>query len=293
MPILNFPSAPSLNEQYSFGGKTWYWTGQAWRLVDTGAINGIPIGNVTPSTGVFTSLSATGNVTGTYFIGNGSQLTGINSTGTIIANGTSNVNIATANGNITMGVANVANVVTISTGGISTTGNVTGTNFIGNIIGNISGNITAPGANTEVLFNNNGILGADAGFTYNSATNNLSVTGDITANSFIGDGSQLANVMADRGSDQPNWNAITQMGTYTVNRVSWSGTSGTPLDSQVYVGLLEVKNSTDTALEQIFYPGTVDLTNAKVQWNRNYWSGTWTPWIKIVNDYQVMQGGEF
>lgn len=289
MPTLNFPTSPTLNQQYSFGGKTWYWTGQAWRLVNTGAINDIPIGNITPSTGAFTTLSATGNITGQYFIGNGSQLTGINSTGTRIANGTSNVNIATANGNITMAVGGTPNVVVISANGISTTGNVTADNFIGNI----TANIAAPGANTEVLFNDQGTLGADSGFTYDKITSDLGVTGNVTANAFIGDGSQLANVMADRGSDQTNWDAITQMGTYTVNRTSWSGTTGTPLDSQVYVGLLEVKNSTNTALEQIFYPGTVDLTNAKVQWNRNYWDGSWTPWIKIINDYQVMQGGDY
>lgn len=83
------------------------------------------------------------------------------------------------------------------------------------------------------------------------------------------------------------------MGVYTVNRLSWSGTQGTPLDSQVYVGLLEVKNSTNTSIEQIFYPGTVDTSDAKIQWNRTNWSGSWSDWYKIVNDYQTIPGGEF
>jgi hypothetical protein len=74
---LNFPTSPSLNETYSFGTKTWIWNGDAWQLQSTGAINDIPIGNVTPSTGAFTTISATGNVTGNFFIGNGSLLTGI------------------------------------------------------------------------------------------------------------------------------------------------------------------------------------------------------------------------
>jgi hypothetical protein len=47
-------------------------------------------------------VSATGNVTGNYFIGNGSQLTDISATVSNISNGTSNVGIATANGNIVM-----------------------------------------------------------------------------------------------------------------------------------------------------------------------------------------------
>jgi hypothetical protein len=47
--------------------------------------------------GVFSTaqVSATGNITANYFSGNGSLLTGI-------ANGTSNVEIATANGNVTI-----------------------------------------------------------------------------------------------------------------------------------------------------------------------------------------------
>jgi hypothetical protein len=186
-----------------------------------------------------TGVSVTGNITGNYFIGNGSQLTGISTSGgSNISNGTSNVNIATANGNVTIGVAGTSNVA---------------------------------------VFTNTGV----------------SLTGNVTANYFVGNGSALTSVMADRGTDPNNWNTLTQMGVYTVNRVSWSGTVGTPLDSQVFVGLLEVKNSTDTALEQIFFPGTVENTDQKIQWNRAYWSGTWTSWIKIVNDYQTVAGGEF
>ena len=61
---LDFPANPSVNDTYSFGGKTWRWNGSGWQLsTGGGAINDIPIGNVTPSTGAFTALSATGNVT--------------------------------------------------------------------------------------------------------------------------------------------------------------------------------------------------------------------------------------
>jgi hypothetical protein len=45
-------------------------------------------------------LSVAGNVTANYFLGNGSQLTGISASS--ISNGTSNVAIATANGNVTV-----------------------------------------------------------------------------------------------------------------------------------------------------------------------------------------------
>ena len=59
---LDFPSNPQLNDTYSFGGKTWRWNGNAWQLAATGAINDIPIGNITASTGNFTTLSVTTGV---------------------------------------------------------------------------------------------------------------------------------------------------------------------------------------------------------------------------------------
>ena len=84
MPIISFPTAPSVNDTYSFNGKTWVFTGQGWNLATSGSINDIPIGNVTPATGNFTTVGATGNVTTSqYFIGNGSQLTGITASGTL------------------------------------------------------------------------------------------------------------------------------------------------------------------------------------------------------------------
>ena len=126
-----------------------------------------------------------------------------------------------------------------------------------------------------------------------SSLGTISAAGNITGNVFVGSGAGLTDVVADRGAAPNNWNTMTQMGVYTVNRVSWSGTVGTPLDSQVYVGLLQVTNSTDTAISQVFLPGTVDANNVKIQWNRSYWSGSWTDWVKIVNDSQVVTGGEF
>jgi hypothetical protein len=179
-------------------------------------------------------------------------------------------------------------------GGLSVAGNVTATTFFGNIVGNVTGNLTVTGSNTDVLFNNNGVVGASNAFTFNSVGNTMSVAGNVVATNFQGSGSELFNVLSDRGSDQNNWNAMIQMGVYTVNRTSWSGTTGTPLDSQVFVGLVEVKNSSNLGIVQVYSPGTVDdPNNVKIQWNRNYWNGSWTQWVRMTNDQQQIDGGGF
>lgn len=101
--------------------------------------------------------------------------------------------------------------------------------------------------------------------------------------------------MSNKGIAATNWNTITEMGFYTVNFNSWSGTIGTPLDSQVFVGTLEVlvsSTDTDTSITQNFYPGA-QMSDAAVQFTRSNWNTSWTPWQKIVNSSQIVSGGEF
>jgi hypothetical protein len=80
-------------------------------------------------------VTSTGNISGAYILGNGSQLTGITSSGTSINSGTSNVKIVSANGNVTINIAGTSNVAAFSatganiTGLISASGNVTGGNL--------------------------------------------------------------------------------------------------------------------------------------------------------------------
>ena len=64
-------------------------------------------------------------------------------------------------------------------------------------VGGGSGNANPAGSNTQIQFNNNGSFGASANLTFNNASNVLSLggsvtaTGNVTANYFIGNGSQL------------------------------------------------------------------------------------------------------
>jgi hypothetical protein len=170
-------------------------------------------------------VSATGNVTGNFILGNGSQLTGIITSVSNVVNGDSNLNIATANANVTISVSTVGNVAVFTPTGASILGNVAVSNtisatgnittagyFLGTFAGNISGNLTAPGANTQVLYNNSGNAGASSGFTFDQATNVMTVsgntssgniltaglisaTGNVTGNFILGNGSQLTGVL--------------------------------------------------------------------------------------------------
>jgi cytoskeletal protein CcmA (bactofilin family) len=111
---------------------------------------------------------------------------------------------------------------------------------------------------------------------------NLTISGNISVN----------NAMVDRGIAGTNWDTITQMGTYVINRVSWSGTTGTPLDSLIYTGLLEVTNSSNTAITQNYRPydsGSV----ASVYWTRSKFNTTWSAWREIVNNSSQMDGGSY
>ena len=91
-------------------------------------------------------LTATGNVTGNYFIGNGSQLTGVSAASSSqLANGTSNVTIPTANGPIVFGANGVANVINVSD---------TGT-VIQNTLTVADGNITTE-SNANLVLDPNG-----------------------------------------------------------------------------------------------------------------------------------------
>ena len=93
------------------------------------------------------NITSAGNIDGAYFLGNGSQLTGL-SLGvsvTKIENGTSEGFINAPNGNIAFTVAGTANVVTFTTGTAFFLGNVStlgiekiGTNAIGNIGSNVN-----------------------------------------------------------------------------------------------------------------------------------------------------------
>jgi len=176
------------------------------------------------------SVSASGNVTGNYILGNGSQLTGIDATS--IQNGTSNVRVVSSGGNVTVGVGGTGNVVIFAstgqyvTGVLSASGNVTGGNLVtsgvvqtsnfsitGNVIGNLlpSTNATyslgGPGqlwknlylsGNTLTLGDQSLSSNATAIFTANNlSANNIASTNTVSAGTTVSAGGNItgANVL--------------------------------------------------------------------------------------------------
>jgi hypothetical protein len=70
------------------------------------------------------TVTATGNISGNYILGNGSQLTGISTSTTKIFNGTSQINIGVANGAANVSIGTASNVAVFSETGVAIDGAV-------------------------------------------------------------------------------------------------------------------------------------------------------------------------
>jgi len=190
--------------------------------------------NIT-SIGTLTSLAITGNitsgnatlgnlVTANFFTGNGSLLTGIAkaTSADSVANGTSNVNIPSINGNINLNVAGNANVAVITGTGVNVAGYLTAT---GNVAANyFTGNgslLTGVAASTATSAATAGTVttAAQPNITSTGTLTGLTVTGNVLfsgANITLGDIANLhisggtANyVLKTDGSGALSWTAQT------------------------------------------------------------------------------------
>lgn len=119
----------NFTELFATGGVTGIANGTSNVVIPTANSNVNISVNGVSNVGVFTqtganllalttsgNITAVGNITGTYYFGNGSFLTGVGGGGggQSIANGTSNVNIPVADGNVVFAVGGTANVVTVT-----------------------------------------------------------------------------------------------------------------------------------------------------------------------------------
>ena len=133
----------------------------------------------TPNIGVATgtSVSVTGNITGSYIFGNGSQLSGIDATQ--IVSGTSNLKVTTSGGNIAASVGGTSNVAVLATTGIyitglaSVTGTVTGASVVGGVMTGSSVSVTGTVTGASVV---GGVMTGSS----------VSVTGSVSGASVVG-----------------------------------------------------------------------------------------------------------
>jgi len=224
-----------------------------------------------------------------------------------ISGGTSNVTVY-SNSTVNISSAGTSNVLIIGSNTITAGANLIPAANVTYSLGNttnrwkdlwVSNSSIHMGDVTLATTGNNLTVNGNSVITSSDGGNSVSVTGNITGGNILTSGLISAtgnitgpNVAIDRGPDTDNWNNLVNMGTYSVNRSSWSGVTGAPVDSTVYVGLLSVLTSGNTTT-QTFYPGTVTANNVKIQWDRTLYSGTWTSWYKILNDFQVVDAGSY
>lgn len=94
-----------------------------------------------------------------------------------------------------------------------------------------------------------------------------------------------------KGSDPSNWDTNTVFGLYNVNRISWSGTVGTPTEANT-VGLLTVFVSENTVVQKYQPNDTASMYGAEYVRIKAI-GGSWSSWSRVVGDTGLVDGGTF
>lgn len=96
---------------------------------------------------------------------------------------------------------------------------------------------------------------------------------------------------ADQGADPSNWDQNYKFGLYYVNRVSWSGTAGTPTDA-TSIGILNVITSGNIVIQK-YQPSDIGTTYGSEFVRIKVGSGAWSPWNRSVAEGGFLDGGTF
>ena len=126
---MSFPVNPQDGDTTTVNNVTYVYSSAltAWVVAGSGTNTGnISGGNIIAVQDVSAggNVSAVGNIIGDYFLGNGSQLTGINVSSNRIFNGNSEANIGTTGGNANISIDGVSNVAVFTSLGLDVTGNI-------------------------------------------------------------------------------------------------------------------------------------------------------------------------
>lgn len=95
----------------------------------------------------------------------------------------------------------------------------------------------------------------------------------------------------NKGADPSNWDTNTIFGLYSVNRVSWSGTVGTPTEAYS-TGMLTVFVSENTVVQKYQPNDTTSLYGAEFV-RVKVSTSPWTAWTRMVGDAGLVDGGTF
>jgi hypothetical protein len=238
---------PTVDSLYSLGNATNQWA-DLYVSNNTIYLNNVPLsGNATTlsydgipliSANGTSNITTTGNITGAFILGDGSQLTGLPS-------GYSNADVANylASGTVTTDIITTAN---ISAGDV-TLNNLYSPNYFANAI---------------AFANATGYITTSSLFKYNSGTEVLTVgtvsaTGNITGDYFIGNGSQLTGLPA--GYSNADVATYLASGTLTSNVI----TTGN-VDAGFFIGdgsQLTNLSTGVTAIPAIYFPVVADGNN--------------------------------
>jgi hypothetical protein len=145
-------------------------------------------------------ISATGNITGNYIFGNGSQLTNLITN--TIQNGNSNVLVGSSGGNVSINVNGISPVLIVSPLGMNLTGNLSATLSItgGNLF--TGGIVSATGEITGANVRTNGFVSATGNVTGGNilfGSGNVSGSGNVTSGNVLTGGivSATGNISAN------------------------------------------------------------------------------------------------
>ena len=207
---MAFPVSPTngqtavvnnITYQFSNVGNTWT------RILSTA---NVITANTIISNGV---ISAVGNVSGNYILGNGALLTGVITSVANINNGTSNVTVVSSGGNVTVGVGGTGNVAVFATTGeyitgvLSASGNITGGNLLtaGAISAtgtlSVTGNATLSTTSTGNLSAGNVTTGGIVSATANITGGNILTSGLISVTGNVSGGNiNLSGNIVDTGA---------------------------------------------------------------------------------------------
>jgi hypothetical protein len=253
--------------------KSWYWSVDGNLKLPSGGYilnsddsiyGGSSYSNVEVATylqvGNIANISVAGNVTATYFVGNGAFLTGI---------------AASSN------YSNVQTAAYLATATINTTGNITAGNlftsgalYVANITTTgASGNISGANYITANYFVGNGALLTGLSSSYSNVqvatylptytgvvtASNVAVNGNVTAQYLFGNGSQLTGIVAS-GSSYSNVNVAAYLSTATIN------TTGN-ITAQNLIGNISITGNITSNVITFNTAAGINVAAGQMAWN--------------------------